>query len=114
MTHEVETTIIGNECSDLLSVLDELDTDTLSDSRVGLLGLNTDLSSQHDVPIVHFMSSIVHPVSSILAKVANSFLPQISHSPLLLIRTFSLNRIPLTFSRTIPLACEVPPVGEVL
>jgi hypothetical protein len=45
-THEVETTIIGDESSDLLSVLDELDTDTLSDSRVGLLGLNTDLDSQ--------------------------------------------------------------------
>jgi len=42
-THEVETTIIGNESGNLLSVLDELDTDTLSDSRVGLLGLNTDL-----------------------------------------------------------------------
>jgi hypothetical protein len=73
VTHEVKTTIIGNESSDLLSVLDELDTDTLSDSRVGLLGLNTDLGSQHDVPFVLFMFSIVRPVSSILAKVANSF-----------------------------------------
>jgi len=31
------------EGSDLLSVLDELNTDTLSDSGVGLLGLDTDL-----------------------------------------------------------------------
>jgi hypothetical protein len=46
-THEVKTTIIGDESSDLLSVLDELDTDTLSDSRVGLLGLDTDLDSQY-------------------------------------------------------------------
>ena len=42
-THEVETTIIGDESGDLLSVLDELDTDTLSDSGVGLFGLDTDL-----------------------------------------------------------------------
>lgn len=32
----------GHESGDLLSVLDQLDTDTLADSRVGLLGLNTD------------------------------------------------------------------------
>ena len=34
---------LPTESSDLLAVLDQLDLDTLSDSGVGLLGLNTDL-----------------------------------------------------------------------
>jgi hypothetical protein len=38
---------VHTESGDLLSVLDELDTDTLSDGRVGLLGLNSDLL-KHD------------------------------------------------------------------
>ena len=39
----VQTTIAGDECGNFLPVLNELDTDTLSDGRVGLLSLNTNL-----------------------------------------------------------------------
>lgn len=41
--HAIPPAAVRTESSDLLSVLDQLDTDTLSDSRVGLLGLDTDL-----------------------------------------------------------------------
>ena len=43
----VEATIAGDEGGDLLAVLDELNTDALTDSGVGLLGLDANLL-EHD------------------------------------------------------------------
>merc|ERR1711926_11532 len=43
LLHEVQATILGHEGRDLLSVLDQLDTDALADGRVRLLSLDTDL-----------------------------------------------------------------------
>lgn len=39
--NEIQAAIIGNECSDLFTVLDQLDPHTFSDSRIWLFGLNT-------------------------------------------------------------------------
>jgi hypothetical protein len=39
--NESQTTIVGDESCDLLAVLDELDTNALTDGRVRLLSLNT-------------------------------------------------------------------------
>lgn len=87
---EVETTIVGHKCSDHLPILDQLNTITLSDGRVGLLSLNTSALGGGRREREREREGTFHVGSLTYCHVA------------------------YTFSSTIPFACEAPPNGFAL
>ena len=65
---EVEASIHGDEGSDLLAVLDQLDTSALTNGRVGLLCLNATASTSHVVSMDMFVVDPMLPKSHIFSS----------------------------------------------
>ena len=62
LLEEVKATVTGHEGCDLLAVLDQLDADRLTDSRVRLLGLNSpvNMSASEQRDCLHRQSRQLH------------------------------------------------------
>merc|ERR1719225_935926 len=80
---EVEATVVGDEGGDLLAVLDELHSDALTDGRVGLLSLNTNLLEDNSLGVRGSTEGIGLPscpeMSLLVVLVGPDLVPPVLH-----------------------------------
>lgn len=115
--NKVQAAVPGHKSSDLLGVLDQLDTGAFTDGRVGLFRFNTTTQVRGRNKEKEFKR---HAQSDILSSFPNSF-NNIQGDSVVPIRSHHFEascgeekgRVDVTyiFSRTIPLAWDAPPKG---